>query len=1154
MDKVQHITLNTFKVIVRGNLWRLPVILICVVLFVTQVILHGDHRVAYQFVGWTLMPSFFPQENQMIFTVLQVFFIFWEIGNFFGRELDTEEAILCRPESNRELLWGYFGGFFVSSLIVAVLACGVGMIASMFCKSAFWAGAYYLFYLCTLTIPALVFYMGLAFLVFVWIRVVFLGLLLLLGCFFMNLFWCDGIAGGVFDPLGVFLPNVFSNVTGHAGLWLYFVQRGCWLLIGVGLLEWAVVVFERLPNRRGVRVLSGVLLVMGVICGFSFYWNYRENKSVREKYRETYVRYADNACLTRVNQDIHVRLDGEHMACSSRMTLRNETDAFLSEVVFYLNPALEVKGIREKGRELRFARERQVVRVEREVGVSDSLEIEIVYSGGIDDRVCYLDVADEVYEKVGNKHFGVCRFGKHNAFLGEDYTLLLPECLWYPVTEAPVNPASPFEPGISFTTYRLTVSGYGKQKVIAQGKRMRTKEWVTFEPERPLQGMSLCAGDFVSWGVTVDSVYYELNIAPENLDMLKGLSRAGTLMSALIRELKEEMEEQMRQPYPYERLVLVEAPLSFNSYLRAQRGGCEYVQPEIIFFPERGVGYCRNVAWEKARGRKVKQMYEAMRKNGIELLDEGEKETAAQLEHDIVECFLRTFLRNEVVLGGGWTVERMNLSPLEWFGTKENCKNEYDLSILFHERLRHVYSREFPSVNMFMNNIVKSESKRYQWIAYGRFYEEEALEYLKEHSLAEALREPDLSEGVRETIVVMKTDELIKLFNSKGVPPGEFFVCVDSCMRAGAFRKLDFEDIWSIFRERYGVDWESVFRDWFEQRGMPTYLVKKFEVKEVNRQKVAMEDCISLVDVHKLLQQSRRRYQIYLEIYNDSDMDGVVALVDDVKENVRDRSHYLGRYKAVNVELKAGEGISMVREYDNFNPRLELGISNNMPRSFRRQSYDVAEPMADTMRVVGREYFTGNGNLREVVVDNEDEGFRIKEGRSFILTDWFHEKREKRKYERGMDNPSGSNWKYCLWEGAYGTPVQSWVYKLAGKGDSYVSWSVPLTLAGKYEVFAHARGCSVGYGHSKWQKRGVRESRRLTFPQVYTIKQGEKEYVVREDTRSWDLMLTQSDDYWVSLGEFSFKPGIVKVFLWDKGEEVDQVIVADAVKFVFIEK
>ena len=74
----------------------------------------------------------------------------------------------------------------------------------------------YLFYLFTLTFPAFVFYTGLTFLVLVVMKEQFLTLLLVVAVFFLNLCYADGVAGGAFDPLGIFLPNAFSNIMGQS--------------------------------------------------------------------------------------------------------------------------------------------------------------------------------------------------------------------------------------------------------------------------------------------------------------------------------------------------------------------------------------------------------------------------------------------------------------------------------------------------------------------------------------------------------------------------------------------------------------------------------------------------------------------------------------------------------------------------------------------------------------------------------------------------------------------------------------------------------------------------------------------------------------------------------------------------------------------------
>lgn len=53
------------------------------------------------------------------------------------------------------------------------------------------------------------------------------------------------------------------------------------------------------------------------------------------------------------------------MKATSEITLQNRNDASLSEVIFYLNPALEIESIIWNGEKVSYERECQVVQVKK---------------------------------------------------------------------------------------------------------------------------------------------------------------------------------------------------------------------------------------------------------------------------------------------------------------------------------------------------------------------------------------------------------------------------------------------------------------------------------------------------------------------------------------------------------------------------------------------------------------------------------------------------------------------------------------------------------------------------------------------------------------------------------------------------------------------
>ena len=1070
---ILHIARKQFRVITRGGLFRFSLLFVCIVIFGLQLFFQGDYF-KLSLTGLSTMESFVPYENQYLYVIIETFLLFFLICSLGSaeRKLDSMAAIYSRPESNGELLGGYFMAFVASALLGAFVVCVAGMFVHVFFSLTPFAFLPYLFYLFTLTFPAFVFYTGLTFLVLVVVKEQFLTLLVVVAVFFLNLRYADGVAGGAFDPLGIFLPNAFSNIMGHPDVLPYLVQRAGWFCVGVGCLGGAIRLFDRLPNRpkRGV-CLSLIFMFLGGVCVFSFYRGYRVDRDTREIYREAYVRYAGRDYLTVKRCDVRLHHEGEEISCEARLTLRNESGKDIDEVLLYLNPALEVLSVREGGVEIGTARDNQVVRLDRGVAKGDSLGIAVVYAGGIDERVCYLDVPDEQYRDPAARQFLTCRFGKHDVFLGRDYVLLLPECLWYPSSRPVVNPGAAYDVMFPFADYTLEVSGFGKCKVVSQGKRTKVGDKVKFVPEYPLQGISLCMGDYSVFGTTVDSVRYEVYVFRENVEILKGLSHVN--LRGPIRELRKVMEERQLCSFPYARFVMIESPLSFSSYYRGQRGGTEYVQPEMLFVPERGVGYWKNVPWQKRRNVEgEREFMEALRKDGVKVPNDWaqfDQLSPEKQENSIVENFLTGFLFEKYERVKGFLGDdEFRLWLPSWkrreFGRSMSTLNPYSLVPMCRERLISVADQEDHLMNLVLHYILKVEGDRMWQFARHEEYDEEAISYLNGHSLKEALSDVFLSEGVQEKILSLKTDELFQLFAYRGIQPPVLFHYIDSCFRQACFQQVDFGGLKRDFAGRYGVDWDSILPVWYGQKRLPTYLLKKFQVVPIEDEQEVSVDVVnfSMEELFRRGSQVKRRFRVNLEVYNDSEVDGLIVLADNRSEDLRDLRYYSGNYRCEVIELKAGEGKIIEKEYDDFNPGLSLGLSCNLPRAYR-SNRDAREKISGTVknsvRGAGRAYFTGEGNIHEVVVDNEDSAFRVQEKKSFHLQDFFN--KGEKVYKGIFMFPDERVWKKAVevednFGGKlFGTPVSTAMYKLVGDGSLSASWKAHIREAGEYEVFVY---------------------------------------------------------------------------------------------------
>ena len=462
-------------------------------------------------------PAFIPYLNAYLFTVLAVLPVVVLGNDAFcrSRRLDSLEAVYYRPESNAEYVAGVGLGFLWALGAVYAVFWLSALVLHVFFSEVPVSLGLYLFYPLTIVVPGVVFALGLTFVVSQAVGSRVLALLALMVAFVLLVGYGGEAFGGVFDPLGLSLPAAWSEFTGLADAGGYLLQRGCWLVLGVGCLAWSVSAFRRLPNNVGGflrRTVAVGCLVVGVLLGGAYVFRHEGRLADRRLYKEVYKRYTSLPKATTVAHAIDYRQEGGRMEAVSELTLANGTEGALEEVLLYLNPGLEVGSVREGDAELAFERDEQVVRVMRRLEAGDTLRLRVEYGGGIDEAVCHVNVAEERWGDMRQGSEMCMRYGKRYAYLGRRYTLLTPGALWYPTTLPPENPASVYDLPVDFTRFALRVHNPERLTVISQGRRSGTPEDIRFCDEHPLPGISLCMGDYSTRRIEVDNVTYEINL------------------------------------------------------------------------------------------------------------------------------------------------------------------------------------------------------------------------------------------------------------------------------------------------------------------------------------------------------------------------------------------------------------------------------------------------------------------------------------------------------------------------------------------------------------------------------------------------------------------------------------------------------------------
>ena len=183
-----------------------------------------------------------------------------------------------------------------------------------------------------------------------------------------------------------------------------------------------------------------------------------------ELYGEIQGKYSG---LNIIEQHIIYQQEGKSMKVRDSLLVENVGEGLLDEFVLYLNPGLIITGLTCEDRVISHERKGQVCKVKLPMRKGEHMTLVVEYEGKIDERVCYLDIDTKVYYDAfwGNCLMG---YGRHKAILEKDFTLLTPECLWYPVSVPPVFPSKSNVTDRMFSEYRLTVVNREGFTVVSQ--------------------------------------------------------------------------------------------------------------------------------------------------------------------------------------------------------------------------------------------------------------------------------------------------------------------------------------------------------------------------------------------------------------------------------------------------------------------------------------------------------------------------------------------------------------------------------------------------------------------------------------------------------------------------------------------------------------
>jgi ABC-type transport system involved in multi-copper enzyme maturation permease subunit len=1007
-----------------------------------------------------------PYINVLFINVAQAVIAVFLASDFLRRDrkLDTTEVIYSRPVSNGEYIVGKTAG--ILTLFIGLVMAGLlmALVFNLIRKDVPVVWEAYLYYLLLITVPTLVFILGLSFLVMILIRNQAVTFVVLLGYIGLTLFYFKDKLHGILDYMAFNLPMVYSDFIGFGEPYRIILHRLAYLLFGVGFIFATIRLLNRLPQVGRwniINVLASLLFVsLGGLAAYR-YWAIQQREDMdRKEFLTLNNLYAGRPSADILSADLKVRQMERKLRISCDLTLRNRNRQHMDTLIFSLNPGFRIDSISPGKGKLEYVRDHQILLVFPEGGLDPGRRtgFTIHYSGIPMESVAYLDIPKETMRAL--KRDQVASIDKKPGIVTGDFLLLTPELIWYPVAGVRFNTKTYLPGELDFVRYSLDVYPERGLTAVAPG-RMETEadsdanahagtvvQHYLFRPEHDLNALSLVVGPFEKRTLVHDSLEYNLFLKPGH-DYFSGFfADIGDTLAYIIKAEKDDYEiDQLDLHYQFKRINLVEVPVQFHAYERPQVQTYETVLPEMILLPEKGAGlntmdFARYKYYEERRNRR-----------------DNQSQTPKEIEVRMLERFLSsTFFRSTPrTRSAGDSRDRGGEDLVAYKGISYE-RNPWCVFPLYYSYMTGIRSPEFPLFNSMMEIYLKegfSVSMRQSFTG-GMSDNEIANMALRDHSISEIFGDWDNSVT---SSLVSQIGAFVFLALKNRVGLKEFDNFLYYYLEDNAFREITFERFSTDFYRKFGVAIKPYLETINTRGKIPSFIMSSPEY-------IQTRDEVGEV------------YLIRFKLRNTCDITGLVDVT------LRVGGSFGGGQGSGPVEEKrlyeVEPGITrdiQITLYDR--PRMmtvNTLISGNIPSTFStflRSAEEIrTTDLEEYDRVSDRELTLNAPG--EFVVDNEDPGFQYKTVSNESKLKRYIDLRKKSiagvNYKSLSPFNTPVKWTALAHSAFYGESVRSALVTRKGEGENTASWATLLPRAGYYDVYVYIP-MSAMYGPPEGRRR-----------------------------------------------------------------------------------
>jgi ABC-type transport system involved in multi-copper enzyme maturation permease subunit len=1083
---IQYVSKYESKLLFRSWFFRIFAILAIVVLTMIDISMTLDANI------WEIIviPANIPYMNMLMLNTGQAVIAIFLASDFLKRDkkLDTSEIFYVRPLSNAEYVFGKIWGNIRIFLILNLIIMAISIILTIASSDATLDFGAYIFYFLVVSIPTLVFIIGLSILLMLIFRNQAITFVLLLGYIGATLFYLQDKFYYLFDYMVYYLPMMKSTIIGFPNLEEIIVHRSIYFFAGLTCIFITIPMFGRLPNSSKSSypwiILSLCTLLVCASAGYRHVNRIVHQNENRLLYTQINNKYVHTPKMIIEQYDISLKQNPETFESETKMTgiALSSSQVF----TFCLNPGLEITEINSEDKTLVFKREKQILLIDfgKEISEGDTVSLSVKYRGKLDNSFCYMDIPEEELNK-GYRTF-VVNIDKQYSFQTSNYMLLTPETYWYPRPGVGYSDESPAWQQTYFSRFTLNVVPLPGLVPLSQGESVENADGsYSFSPEYPVQAISLATGKYRQKSVVRDSILYSIwHIEGNDFFYATALDSIRDTIPALVQNVKEDMERRFQLDYPFKRFSLVEVPAQFFCYPHAWSQAQETVQPEMVFVAEKGF--------------KIYQMF--FKKN----IENNQNWNRIGLK----EAQIRTF-RNAAYYFTNAT-DNSGSSNRGTFNIVSEPNRYYIFPEFFNFRYN-IFSTDLPVSNrlieLYMQNNLSYSS--WQRDINGISDSEKANILLSQRPFNDLISDTEYRNLVNH-LVGQKAFQLFA--------PAELNIGIEafrdslfSILDGYTFRNVQLESLLDTLGKISDTDILSSMANWNEPVKLPFYIIEQPEVIQVN-------------------DRGKDFFVVKAVISNSSDYDGIVQanlnidgtrkIMIPARRSMQINAIWENMPNNMTVNTMISQNLPMI---------VNIPLNTNVIRENRRL-FEIEEDI-----ILPEDY--SNNVANEVIVDNEDSTlFTLSQKPVIGLLPKLLVNVEETQFKY-----SGFSWWNVpfQWtvntnEKYYGKYIRSAcvVRSVRNKGNQTATWKIPVPSAGQYELYYYM------FIHNE-----IRNNRRGNNDSEYLFKVS-----YGADVEDAYINISRARDGWEQLGVYYFDSDTVSVTL--SNECGVRFVIADAVKIV----